>query len=224
MRDLTDTALANPVTGAAAVRLTGGMAGIGDLVADAGFGRPRGILGRLGGRLMARGNGPTERHLVELAELGSDDAVLVVGPGPGVGLAAAGSVAARVVGVDPSELMLAASGQRCAALVEAGTVTLVQGDAANTGQADASTDVVLSVNNVVLWPDRAAGFAELHRVLRPGGRLLLSMHEKWLDGGPTALAAVVGAAGFAEVTTWTWDPPGRGAARAVQLRALRPAA
>jgi SAM-dependent methyltransferase len=83
---------------------------------------------------------------------------------------------------------------------------------------------VLAVNNVQLWPDWPAGFGELHRVLRPGGRLLLSAHDKWLPGGLAALTAAVTAAGFDNIRTWTWEPPGRGATTAAQLSARRPAA
>ncbi len=198
------------------------MTGIGERLLDMGFGRPRGLLGRIGGRLMTRGNGETEHRVVELADLHGDETVLVLGPGPGVGLQAAAVRCERVVGVDPSELMLVACRQRCADLVARGTVQLVSGTAEKTGQPDASVDVVLSVNNVMIWPDWHAGFTEVHRVLRPGGRLLLSAHNRWLPGGLQALATAVDEAGFEDVQTWTWDPPGRGAATAAQLAARVP--
>ncbi|MCP2260820.1 Methyltransferase domain-containing protein [Streptoalloteichus tenebrarius] len=173
-------------------------------VLDPFFGHPRGLPGRLGGALMARSNARSERHLVALAALRPTDSVLVVGPGPGVGLAEAARVANRghVVGVDPSEEMLDRCRQRCADLIRTGRVELRRGTAEDTGAADASVDVVLSVNNVVFWSDRAAGLAELRRVLRPGGLLVLSMHRTALDAqGLTAerLRADVEAAGLAEV-------------------------
>lgn len=190
-----------------------------DRLLDKGFGRPQGLPGRVGGWLMARGNAATEQHLVEVAGLGPDDSVLVIGPGPGVGVQVAATRARRVVAVDPSETMLAACRRRCAPLIARGTVELVHGDAAGTRQPDNSADVVLSVNNVMLWPDLPAAFAELRRVLRPGGRLFVSAHEKWLPGGLSGLAATVGEAGFGTVRTWTWEPPGRMAATAAQLSA-----
>src|SRR3977135_2801886 len=103
--------------------------------------------------------------------------------------------------------MLRAARRRGASLIRQGRVQLVRGVADHTGQSDASVDVVLAVNNVQIWPDWDAAFAELHRVLRPGGRLLLSAHEKWLPVPRHALATEVEAAGFT-------DPQEEGGGRA----------
>lgn len=166
---------------------------------------------------MARGNAATEQRIVDLARIEPDETVLVVGPGPGVGLDAAARLAGRAIGVDPSPEMLGLCHERCGDRAE-----LREGSAAHTGEPGGSVDVVLTVNNVMLWDDRAAGFAELLRVLRPGGRLLLSAHEKWLPVSRHVLADEAAEAGFADLQTWTWDPPGF-AALAAQLRAVKPA-
>lgn len=185
-------------------------------VLDRAFGHPRGLLGRIGAAVMAWGHGPTEQHVVDVARLTSGDRVLVVGPGPGVGVQAAFAKTSHVVAVDPAEDMLARTAARCP------DAELRSGTAADTGQPDESVDVALTVNNVQLWDDRAAGFAELRRVLRPGGRLVLSVHEKWLPVPRHELAAEVAAAGFTDLQTWTWEPPGFGAT-AAELRATKPA-
>lgn len=186
-----------------------------EVVRDRAFGRPRGLLGRIGAAVMASVNGPTERHVVDVARLTSGESVLVVGHGPGVGVEAASARTAEVAGVDPSEVMLALARARCP------QAQLSRGTAEDTGRCDESADVVLSVNNVQLWPDRAAGFAELRRVLRPGGRLVLSAPEKWLPVSRHDLAAEVAAAGFTDLQTWTWEPPGFASTEA-ELRARRP--
>ncbi|MPY77844.1 MAG: methyltransferase domain-containing protein [Actinophytocola sp.] len=192
-------------------------------ILDRAFGHPSGRLGRIGGALMARGNAATERHIVDVAALTATDIVLVLGPGPGVGLRAAAKRARHTTGVDPSEDMLRACVDRCHDLVHAGKVGVRNGSAEATGANDDAFDVVLSVNNIQLWDDLTAGLAEVHRVLRPGGRFVLSSHDKWLPVPRQALVTEVGAAGLTDVQSWTWQPPGRLATLAFQLRAAKPA-
>jgi ubiquinone/menaquinone biosynthesis C-methylase UbiE len=165
---------------------------------------------------MARGNGPTEKHVVKVAQLREKEHVLVLGPGPGVGLIAAAKYAGIVVGVDPSDTMLLAARHHCGELVEAGKVQLIRGDAADTHQPDHSASVVLSVNNVQLWEDRQAAYAEIRRVMKPTGRMVISVHKKW---APKGLAEELTAAGFQDVTTTDWEPPGRRATTALILTA-----
>ncbi|RJQ86436.1 class I SAM-dependent methyltransferase [Amycolatopsis panacis] len=183
---------------------------------DRAFGHPSGLLGRIGGRLMAFANAATEQRIVDLAQLEPDETVLVTGPGPGLGLDAASRLAGKVIGVEPSGEMRELCRVRCGDRVE-----LRAGTAAHTGSADASVDVILTVNNVQLWDDRPAAFAELFRVLRPGGRLLLSAHEKLLSVTRHELADEAAEAGFTDLQTWTWEPPGF-TALAAQLRARKP--
>ena len=183
-------------------------------VLDRMFARPRGVLGRLGGRMMARLNVDVERRTADLAQLSAGQSVLVIGPGPGVGLALAAERTGpdgRVVGVEPSATMRAQAASRCAELVQTGRVELRDAHVARTGAADGSVDVVVSVNNVMFWPDRDAAFAELHRVLRPGGRLVIATHERGLrltGIGLDQLRAEVERAGFADLTITTEDHGG----------------
>ncbi|MGH3366786.1 MAG: class I SAM-dependent methyltransferase [Nocardioidaceae bacterium] len=168
---------------------------------DAAFGHPRGLAGRAGGALMRRGNVEQERWAVRQAQLCRGDHVLVVGPGPGVGLAFAALAVApegHVTGVDPSDTMRRMAATRCAAQLRAGTVELRDGTAEKTGCADASMDVAVSVNNIMLW-DRPAGLTELVRVLRPGGRLVVTVHRHVLRAAPEQLQAEMSAAGLVDV-------------------------
>src|SRR5215510_6757123 len=69
------------------------------------FGRPEGLLGRLGGVIMARVNRDAAGQIIEMLDLRPDDKVLEVGFGPGVAVelvlqcVPAGSVA----GIDYSQ-------------------------------------------------------------------------------------------------------------------------
>lgn len=55
-------------------------------------------------------------------------------------------------------------------------VTPLTGDAAQIPLADGSTDLVVSKGSVFFWPEPAAAFREIRRVLRPCG-------EAWIGGG-----------------------------------------
>ncbi|GAA2776487.1 class I SAM-dependent methyltransferase [Saccharopolyspora taberi] len=197
------------------------MNGLRSRALDLAFGHPRGLLGHVGGMLMARANAETELQVVRLAKLRGTERVAVIGPGPGIGLRAAGEQAAWTVGIEPSERMRQDAADRCAALVKAGKVELRDGTAERTGLPDSDFDVVISVNNAQLWPDRPAALAELHRLLRPGGLFLLSTHERWLPGGRAGLDADVRDAGFDDVQTWAWQPRARGMTPQAQVRARR---
>jgi arsenite methyltransferase len=171
-------------------------------VLDAAFGHPRGVAGRIGGALMVLGNAEQERWAVQQADLRPGMQVLVVGHGPGLGLALAAAVVGpggHVVGVDPSKTMRDMATRRCAPHIDAGLIELRDGTAEHTGCGSGTVDAVISVNNVMLW-DRAAGLAELHRVLRPGGRLVITVHRHVLDYRPVQLRLDVDAAGFVEIS------------------------
>jgi ubiquinone/menaquinone biosynthesis C-methylase UbiE len=132
--------------------------------------------------VMARGNAEQERGAIAYARLRRGEHVLVLGPGPGVGVelaAAAVGPSGHVVAVEPSATMRRMAGARCAAPINTGVVEVRDGAAEHTRSADSSIDAAISVNNVMPW-DRSAGSAELARVLRPGGRLVLTVHRRVL--------------------------------------------
>lgn len=188
---------------------------------DAAFGHPRGVAGRVGGSIMAIGNREQEREAIDRAALSSGEYVLIIGHGPGVGMAMASEAVfpgGYVTGVDPSTVMRAMAAERCVQWIRAGDMELRPGGAENTGCAGESVDAAISVNNVMLW-DRDAGFAEVHRVLRPGGRLVITVHRHVLDFEPGLLRDEAEAAGFGDVRLNIRER--RGNSPAVELTAWR---
>ncbi|MFG2292324.1 class I SAM-dependent methyltransferase [Streptomyces sp. NPDC048603] len=140
------------------------------------FAHPQGLRGRLAGRFMLWTNQQDE--VLDALNVQPGDRVLEVGYGPGglLGLLACSTAAAAVLGVDPSPTMRSAAARANRAAVRSGRITLGLGTAEHTGLADRSVDRIASVNNVGLWPDLEAGVRELHRVLRPGGTVLIAWH------------------------------------------------
>jgi arsenite methyltransferase len=108
-----------------------------------------------------------------LGTLEPGEVVLDVGSGAGTdSLVAAQMVApeGRVTGVDMTPEMLA---KAIAAAAEMGAtnVEFVEGEAERLPFENESFDVVISNGVIDLAPDKDAVFSEVHRVLRPGGRI-----------------------------------------------------
>ena len=87
--------------------------------------------------------------------------------------------ARSVLGVDVDPGLLATMAQRIGRAGLAGRVTTLCVKAGPLPLADGSFDVVFSKDAIVQMPDKASVFADAHRVLRPGGRLIAS---DWLRG------------------------------------------
>ncbi len=79
----------------------------------------------------------------------------------------------RVVGIDMTPEMVATA-RASAQAMGAKNVEFLEAEAELLPFPDGSFDVVTSNGVIDLIPDKDAVFAELHRVLRPGGRLQLA--------------------------------------------------
>jgi ubiquinone/menaquinone biosynthesis C-methylase UbiE len=85
----------------------------------------------------------------------------------------------QLTGIDFSPAMLAVAGDRARQLGRA--VDLREADALALPFADASFDTVVCTFSLCAVPDDRRGVAEMARVLRPGGLLLLADH---IEGSP----------------------------------------
>jgi len=90
--------------------------------------------------------------------------------GPGLWVAVASR--ARLVGLDIAEDALEAARARAAAMAADAEFRLGSFEA--TGLPDESVHAVMSIDALLFTPSKAAAFVELHRILRPGGRLVLT--------------------------------------------------
>ena len=117
-----------------------------------------------------------QRSAVRAAlDLQAGEDVLDVGSGPGLlacEMAAVVGVDGSVHGIDPSDSMLAIARRRERAAGSA-TVTLAAGDACVLPFADDSFDAAAATQVYEYVTDVPAALGEIHRVLRPGGRLLI---------------------------------------------------
>jgi arsenite methyltransferase len=111
-----------------------------------------------------------------LGTLERGEAVLDIGSGAGSdSLVAAQMVGPEgsVTGLDMTPEMLAKA-RSAAADMGATNLTFVEGEAENLPFEDESFDVVISNGVIDLIPDKDAVYSEIHRVLRPGGRIQIA--------------------------------------------------
>jgi ubiquinone/menaquinone biosynthesis C-methylase UbiE len=125
--------------------------------------------------------GPWSAPLVDAAHVAPGDRVLDVACGTGaVARIAAQRAGARgaVTALDLNAEMLAVG--RSLPAGNGAPVDWVQRSALDLGLQDRSFDVVLCQQGLQFFPDRALALREMHRVLRTGGRLALSV---WKNAG-----------------------------------------
>jgi SAM-dependent methyltransferase len=113
-------------------------------------------------------------HLIGRIHAG--ETVVDVGCGAGMDLLLAArrvGRAGKAVGVDMTARMLLQA-RSAAAAVGLDQIEIVEGDAASLPLPDASADVVISNGVLNLVPEKEKVFADIVRILRPGGRLHLA--------------------------------------------------
>jgi ubiquinone/menaquinone biosynthesis C-methylase UbiE len=162
------------------------------------FGHPQGVLGRLGGIIMAHTNQNIAARVVNLLDVQEHDSVLEIGFGPGVGiqLLASSVSSGRIAGVDDSNDMVEQAGVRNAKAIETGRIELRRGSVVSLPFENDSFDKAMAINSMQLWPDAVAGLREIRRVMKPGGRIALGFTRH--SGQPKeGLNEALTAAGFA---------------------------
>ena len=116
---------------------------------------------------------PYARECIRLAEIEPRHEVLDVAAGTGVLALEVAPQVARVVAVDFAaqmiDLLVRNAGRAGQKNVEAYVM-----DGQSLTLQDRSFDRVFSNFGVIFFPDRVKGFSEMHRVLRPGGRAVVS--------------------------------------------------
>lgn len=144
------------------------------------LGHPSGVMGRVVGRALNRGNRAMVLDAVRSAEPERGSTVADVGFGGGVGLNIlldqVGDVG-TVHGVEISTMMLAEARRRFRRQLADGRLYLHEAPMDRLPLPADSVDTVLSTNTIYFVNDLDAAFVELARVLRPNGRLVLGVGD-----------------------------------------------
>lgn len=146
------------------------------------LGHPSGLRGRIVGAMLNRRNREAVVRAVAALELTGGETALDIGFGGGLGLTLLLDRAAVVHGVDISATMLDRARKAFHAEVATGRLVLGAGSMTALPLEDGSVDAIVSTNTVYFVDDLAAAFAEVARVLRPGGRFVLGVGDPDLMG------------------------------------------
>ena len=151
---------------------------------------------------------PAAEHVVELAGLHPGERVLDLGCGTGNAALLAARAGAAVIGIDPASRLLEIARERLADDGLDGS--FVVGDAQALPFRDGEFDAVLSVFGVIFAADAERALSEAIRVLKPEGRMLLSV---WVPIGALqsmtqVLVNAIGAALGTEIPRFPWHDQG----------------
>jgi arsenite methyltransferase len=142
--------------------------------------RPSGLFGRfVMAPFLNRKTADHNAMVFEDLQIAPESRVLEVGFGGGALLDRMCTAASSgfVAGVDLSDQMLARARKTLRRFVDAGRLQLEHANVERIPFGAATFDRACTVNTTYFWPDLEAGLAELHRVLRPGGRLVIGFAD-----------------------------------------------
>ena len=120
------------------------------------------------------GGRPATRALLDQLDLSSDKTVLDIGCGlGGTSRFIAATYESRVKGIDLTPAYVKTGSELCKWVGLEDRVELKQGNALQTGFDDASFDAACMLHVGMNIPDKHKLFAEINRVLRPGGQIAI---------------------------------------------------
>jgi ubiquinone/menaquinone biosynthesis C-methylase UbiE len=163
------------------------------------FGRPKGMLGRMGGTIMASMNRAFIYSVIDLLEIQLNDQVLEIGFGPGVGIQRLSCLASTgyIAGIDDSQEMVKQATARNRAEIEGGRVDLRLGSVESLPFEDNTFDKVLAVNSMQVWTDAVVGLRSVRRVMKEGGTIALGF-TPYSGQASSGLTQILTRAGFTQ--------------------------
>jgi SAM-dependent methyltransferase len=148
------------------------------------FRGPTGALGALATVTMAVENDGTNHRLVDLADLRPGDRALDVGCGPGTAVRHAVRVPGlTATGIDASSTAIRVARALSHRALRTGRLFLEVADVTALPYEDGAFTVAWTMNSLHHWSGPSTGLGELHRVLEPGGRLLVGERRPSPDAG-----------------------------------------
>jgi SAM-dependent methyltransferase len=139
---------------------------------------PRGPLGWIVALVIPLAHRPMYPLVAGVLSLQPDDDLLEVACGSGVFLKEHASEVRSIAGLDASDIQVRLARRRLARRVDAATAEIVIGDAAALPWEDGRFDAVACMGSLEFFPEPQQALNEMHRVLRPGGRAVVTMGSR----------------------------------------------
>lgn len=144
------------------------------------FKRPRGVFGRIISDLMIIGNRSAYENMIKYLTIKSDDKILEIGYGPGIGinLISKKYTSGEIYGVDFSELMHKRASKRNHKFIKNNRIHLRYGDFVETELGTIGFDKIFCINVVYFWDDLQKPFEKAYSLLKDDGTFCLYMAGK----------------------------------------------
>jgi ubiquinone/menaquinone biosynthesis C-methylase UbiE len=143
---------------------------------------PRGLAGRIVALMMPLGHNSIYKRVSRVLNLQPEDELAEVACGGGHFLKKYASHARYVAGLDLSDVQVKMAKRNLKDRIKAGTAEIVLGDASKLPWADNRYSVVTVMGSVMGFPEPLESLKEMYRVLRPGGRAVISIEYNAEDG------------------------------------------
>ncbi|XXM72447.1 class I SAM-dependent methyltransferase [Lysinibacillus sphaericus] len=146
-------------------------------IIDNQYGRPTGMLGRFIGEKMIRQHQPETLWTIENLKLQQNERVLEVGCGAGFALKQISSMNGthHITGLDLSDTLIHSAVLRNKKAIRQDRMKLVPGRVEELPFPDEQYSAVFSIHSVYFWEDLFSSFREIHRVMEPGGRVMITL-------------------------------------------------
>ena len=143
--------------------------------------KPSGLFGRfIASRIFEKGNSELNALMLEAVAKSVNDHVLEIGFGTGKLLKEIADHMDNGVieGVDFSETMVAMAIKKNLTHIKNGKVKIHSGDFDTIHFDDNCFEKIFTVNTIYFWKNPQATLAKISKLLKPGGKLFIGLHEK----------------------------------------------
>jgi len=142
--------------------------------------KPSGLIGRyVMTKIFNSGNADLNAFVKEILELQTEDRVLEVGFGPGKLINEIASITTKgiVEGIDFSVTMVKQATKVNSRYISSGRVILHKGECGSLPFENEVFDKLCSINTLYFWKSPKEYFAEMFRVIKPGGTIAIGFRD-----------------------------------------------